>query len=194
MKLTLFGATLGLAWGASLRGWMAVLAGDASDFTWAGTFVAVLLPATLIGAALGWAEQCRRQGKDRAWRWTALTPLLFMAMPALVQGNFMAGLASGLGTGAIMIALVAIVGGYAISGRGPSWARGVSRSAMTALVLALVVAAFVAPAEPGATPAEPVGAYTLLTFLVLCGLLAAACAIPHLPAQHESDLTRGNDR
>jgi hypothetical protein len=53
MKLTLFGATLGLAWGAGLRGWMAVLAGEASVFTWAGTFVVVLLPATLIGAALG---------------------------------------------------------------------------------------------------------------------------------------------
>jgi hypothetical protein len=29
----------------------------------------------------------------------------------------------------------------------------------------------------------PAGAYTLLTFIVFCGLLAAACAIPHLPAQ-----------
>jgi hypothetical protein len=94
-------------------------------------------------------------------------------MPALVQGNFVAGLASGLGTGAIIIALVAIVGGYAISGRGSGWVRRVSRSAMTALVLALVVAAFIAPAEPGTTPVEPMGAYTLLTFLVLCGLLAA---------------------
>ncbi len=60
VRSTLLGAGLGLAWGAGWRSWMAVLAGEASRFTWSGTFAGVLLPATLIGAALGWAEHARR--------------------------------------------------------------------------------------------------------------------------------------
>jgi hypothetical protein len=34
VRSTLLGAGLGLAWGAGWRGWMAVLAGEASRFTW----------------------------------------------------------------------------------------------------------------------------------------------------------------
>lgn len=60
VRSTLLGAGLGLVWGAGWHGWMAVLAGEASRFTWSGTFAGVLLPATLIGAVLGWAEHARR--------------------------------------------------------------------------------------------------------------------------------------
>ena len=56
VRSTLIGAGLGMAWGAGLRGWMAVLAGDASNFTWSGTFAGVLLPATLAGASQGYNE------------------------------------------------------------------------------------------------------------------------------------------
>lgn len=190
MRMAFIGATLGLAWGAGLRGWMAILAGGASSFTWSGTFMGVLLPATLVGAALGWAEQSRRKGDETAWRWTALAPLLFIAAPALAQESFVAGLASGLGTGAIGTTLIGMLGGYAISGRGPAWASALSRTVMVALVIAAVVGAAVAPAEQQLGLAMPAGAYVLLTFLVLSGLLAWACAIPHLPAYHEHSATR----
>jgi len=67
-RVVLLGAILGLAWGAGLRGLMAVFAGTSSSFTWSGTFVAILLPATLVGAALGWAEHARRTGGRGGWR------------------------------------------------------------------------------------------------------------------------------
>jgi hypothetical protein len=169
---------------------MAILAGEASRFTWSGTFMGVLLPAMLVGAALAWAEQSRRSGGRTGWRWAALTPLLFVVMPALVQDNFFAGLMSGLGTGAIGIAFIGMLGGYAISGRGPGWARALCRAVMAALVIAAVVGAALAPSEQGSALATPGGAFTLLTFLIFSGLLARACAIPHLPAYHESAATR----
>lgn len=106
VRSMLLGAGLGLAWGAGWRGWMAVLAGEASRFTWSGTFAGVLLPATLVGASLGWAEHARCSGGTARRRWTALTPLLFVALPALVQDDFVAQLQTGLGTGAIATALM----------------------------------------------------------------------------------------
>jgi hypothetical protein len=182
-RVTLLGAILGLAWGAGLRGWMAVVAGGLPSFSWSGTFIAILLPATLVGAALGWAEYARRMGGRGAWRWTALAPLLFVVMSALVQDNFVTRLVrTGIGGAQIGVALIGIIGGYAIAGRGPRWARWLSRTIMAALLPASVVAAYMGAFGHRMTPA---GAYTLLTFILFCGLLAAACAIPHLPAHHE---------
>ena len=170
------GTFLGRTWGASLRAWLAVIAGGSSNVIWRGTVMVLLLPATLVGAA---AEHARRTGGRGAWRCATLAPLLFVVMPALVQNNFVTQLLrTGIGGGAIGIALIGIIDGYAISGRGPRWARAVSRAIMAALVVAAVVGAFVEP--PTAA-----GAYTLLTFIVVSWLLAGACAIPHLPAQHQ---------
>ena len=183
VRVTLLGAILGLAWGAGLRGWMAVVAGRPSSFSWSGTFIAILLPATLVGAALGWAEYSRRTGGRGAWRWTALTPLLFVVMPALVQDGFVTALlTTGIGGGSVGVALIGIIGGYTIAGRGPRWARWLSRSIMLVLLVASVIAAFMGGFGHRMTPA---GAYTLLTFIVFCGLLASVCAIPHLPAPHK---------
>ena len=183
---TLLGAGLGLTWGAGWRGWMAVLAGEGSRFTWSGTFAGVLLPATLVGAALGWAEHVRRSGDADPRRWTALTPLLFVALPALVQADFVAQLRTGLGTGAIGTALIGMLGGYAIAGRGPRWAILLARLLMAALVAATIAGAFLAAAEPRQGAKTPSGAYLALTFLAFCSLLAWACAIPHLPAPSHS--------
>jgi hypothetical protein len=185
MRITLCGAALGLVWGAGLRGWMAVLAGEQSRYTWSGTVLGVLLPATLVGATLGWAEQARRKGGRRAWRWAALSPLLFIVMPALVQADFVAQLQTGLGTGAIGTALVGMVGGHALSGRGPRWARAASRTTSAAVILATIVGTSVSGAEPRLHPPSPTNAFLALTLLALLSLLAAACAIPHLPAQRE---------
>jgi hypothetical protein len=186
MGVTLIGAGLGLAWGVGLRGWMAVLAGDASRFTWPGTFAGVLLPATLVGAALGWAEHARRSDDTGRRRWVALTPLLFVLAPALVQPDFVAQLRSGLGTGAIGVALIGMLGGYAIGGRGPRWAVLVVRILMAALVAATVAGAFLGAAEPRQAVANPSGAYLVLAFLAFCGLLAWGCTIPHLPTAFPS--------
>lgn len=186
LRYTLWGATLGFAWGAGLRGWMAGVAGGSSSFTWSGTFIGVLLPATVVGAALGYAEHARHTGSGRRRRWTALTPLVFVVLPALVQDDFIAQLKTGLGTGAIGTALIGIIGGYALAGRGPRWARALSRTAAAAMVGATVVGALVSSAEPRLRPTTPEGAYILVTILVLWGLLAVACTIPHLDAQCEA--------
>jgi hypothetical protein len=186
-KATLFGATLGLTWGAGLRGLMAVFAGRDSSFSWSGTFVAILLPATLVGATLGWAEYARRTGGKGGWRWTTLAPLLFLGIPALVLDDFVTPLlTTGIGGGAVAIPLIGMLGGYAIAGRGPRWGRWLARSFMAALVIFLIVGAFATPFERRLSPTEAAGAYTLLTFILFCGLLAGACAIPHLPALHEN--------
>jgi hypothetical protein len=182
VRSTLLGASLGLAWGAGWRGWMAELAGEASRFTWSGTFAGVLLPATLVGATLGWAEHARCSGDTGRRRWTALVPLVFVVAPALVQADFVAQLRSGLGTGAIATALIGMLGGYAIAGRGPRWAILFARILMAALIAATVAGAFLAAKEPRQAATTPSGAYLALTFLAFCGLLAWACAIPHLPA------------
>jgi hypothetical protein len=184
VRSTLLGAGLGLAWGAGWRGWMAVIAGDASSFTWSGTFAGILLPATLVGAAHGWAEHTRRAGGADARRWTALTPLLFVALPAIATDDFLAQLQTGLGTGAIATALIAMLGGVAVAGRGPRWAILLARILMAALVVAAVAGAFLGGAEPRLSATTPSGAYLVLTFVAFSGLLAWVCAIPHLPAQH----------
>lgn len=190
VRSTLLGAGLGLAWGAGWRGWMAVLAGEASRFTWLGTFAGVLLPATLVGAALGWAEHTRRNGDTNHRRWTAFTPLLFVVAPALVQPDFVAQLRSGLGTGAIATALIGMLGGYAIAGRGPRWTILLARLLMASLVAATVAGVFLAAAEPRQAAPVPSGAYLALTFLAFSSLLAWACAIPHLPAPQTGDTNK----
>ncbi len=181
----LLGATLGLAWGVQLRGLMTVFAGRESSFTWSGTFAAILLPAALVGAVLGWAEHARHTGGWIGRRWAALAPLLFVVIPALVLDDFMLGLmTTGLGGGAVAIPLIGMIGGYALSGRGPRWACIVSRTFMIALVVVVIGGAFLVPFEQRLAPTEPAGAYALLTLVLCCGLLAGACAIPHLPAHH----------
>ncbi len=105
-----------------------------------------------------------------------------MLAPALAQPDFVAQLRAGLGTGAIATALIGMLGGYAIAGRGPRWAILLARLLMAALIAATVGGAFLAAAEPRQAATAPSGAYVALTFLAFSSLLAWACAIPHLPA------------
>ena len=186
MRFTLAGATLGLAWGAGLRGWMAVLSRGISSFSWSGTFMGILLPAMLVGAALAWAEYVRRL--DGQWR-----VALDRARAAVVRSHAGAGpgrlretlLRTGLGSGAIAVALIGMLGGYAISGRGPRWARILSRATIAALPVALIVAALTVTPDQGRPAITPAGVYLLFTFVVYCALLAWACAIPHRAAQQD---------
>ncbi len=69
------GSLCGLAWAASLRGFMAQVAGSGSGVWWAGTFAWILAP----GGMLGLAEWLRRTEGRRGWRWLAASPLAFAA-------------------------------------------------------------------------------------------------------------------
>ena len=124
------GSFLGLMWAASLRGWMVLLAsgfGERPQLTWEGTFLGILLPAALVGALLGGAEHARITRGSKLWRWAILSPLLLAIAPAIVTENFFTILfTTGMGGGAIGVALIGVLGGYAVAGRGLWWARGLS--------------------------------------------------------------------
>ena len=178
VPLILLGGLCGLAWAAGLRGFMAQITDD-SSVTWSGTVGYILLPGLVIGLLLGWAEQLRRTGGRRHWRWLALSPLLFAAIlfsegPLGVLGIF----ENGLGGGAIGVPLIAMVGGYAISGRGPHWGRlAGGLVALSAVpIWALTVESF-AGADLAVT--TPRGLWVAVYYYTFLALFMIAAAVPH---------------
>ena len=176
--LLLLGGLCGLAWASGLRGFMAQIAGDESTVDWAGTFGWILLPGTLVGALLAWAEHLRRSGGRPGWRWLALSPLLFSAILFSRPLDMLSIFEDGLGGGAIAVPLFGMLGGYALSGRGPLWARIVAGIvALTAIpAWALTVTSF---AGAGYALDTPRGAWVALYYYSFLAVLALACAIPH---------------
>jgi hypothetical protein len=184
-RLVLLGALSGLAWSAGLRGMMAEVAGDESGYTWM-TVTWVLLPGTVIGALLGWAEAVRRTGGRRGWRWSALAPLLFAGILFSSPTDILGVFEDGLGAGAVGVPLIVMAGGFAVSGRGPLWGR------MLAGVLALGAVpawAFAAPAiDPGLALDTPRGAFVAALYWSFLALFALAAAIPHRPVVSPNQL------
>jgi hypothetical protein len=178
--LVAIGMTCGVAWAAGFRGYMVELAGPASTFDWWGTFGAILLPGALVGGLLGWAEALRRTGGRRGWRWLALAPLAFAVAPLLMPGAIGALLTEGLGGGAIAVALMAIGGGYALSRRGPLWARLACGLVSAALAAALALAG-PGIAGPALAVTEPRGAWVAVLAASFIRVLALAASIPHRP-------------
>jgi hypothetical protein len=177
------GALFGVTWAAGLRGFMMVLAGLDSSFTFRGTFGVILPTGLVVGALLGAAEYDRRTG-----RWHAAflaTPLLLGVLPVFVLGD---------GGTPLTLALTGMVGGYAMSGRGPRWARAIA----LALTAAAVVTVFAAP-KPGldlglTTPKgawfDVLAASLYLTFALACSIpmrrpLAVSAARPEVAAVEE---------
>jgi hypothetical protein len=109
IRFILVGAVIGLTWAASLRGFMQQLAGPDSTFTFTGTFGIIIPTGIIVGALLGWAEHQRRTGAQH--------PILILA-PLLI--GIIPNLAAGPDPGPIGLALLAMAGGYAVSGRGPT--------------------------------------------------------------------------
>jgi hypothetical protein len=159
---------------------MVELAGPASTFEWWGTFGAILLPGAIVGGLLGWAEAIRRAGGRRGWRWLALAPLAFAIAPLLMPGAIAALLTQGLGGGAIAVALMAVGGGYALSRRGPLWARLICGLVSAALAAALALAG-PGIAGPALAITEPRGAWVAVLGASFIIVLALASSIPHRP-------------
>lgn len=181
-SLIVLGALVGLAWACGLRGFMTEVAGADASMTWSGTFAYVLVPGLLAGAALGWAEHLRRTGGRRGWRWLALSPLLFAAIlfsegPLGALGIF----EDGLGGGAIGVPVMAMAGGYALSGRGPLAAR-----VACALVALVAVPVWALTATSIGGPAlgldTPHGLWVAVLFWSSLAVLALGARIPHRPA------------
>jgi len=139
---------------------MAEVAGDESSVSWF-TFGFILLPAVVVGVLLGWAEHLRTTGGRRGWRWLALSPL-----------------ALAVSAGALGVSLIGMAGGYALSRRGPVWARmacGLFAGAM------IPVWALIATTVGGPRLAldSPRGLWVALYFYSFLAVLALAAAIPH---------------
>ena len=156
---------------------MAQVAGPESTVDWSGTFVWILLPGVVVGLLLGWAEHLRRTGGRRGWRWLALSPLLLDAVLFSSPGDMGSMFEDGIGGGAIGVPLICMAGGYAMSGRGPLWARTVT--GVVALAAIPVWAAVASSISPRLALDTPRGAWVALYYYSFLATLAFACAIPH---------------
>jgi hypothetical protein len=185
------GSFLGLAWGASLRAWMALLAlkfGERPQFTGEGTFGAILLPTALVGAMLGGAAYVAETSGSKRWRWATLLPLLLVLGPAIVTDDFLSILVTtGMGGGAIGVALIGMLGGYAFSGYGVQWTRWVSGLLSLFFILGSVYGFYIAAGSATVIPgfSEVFGA---LLFVLLMALLIAGVSAPsrYGSSQHNS--------
>jgi hypothetical protein len=173
LRSVLAGAVIGLAWAASLRGFMRELAGPDSTFTFTGTFGVILPSGSAVGALLGLADYQRRAGAPR--RVLILSPLVLGIVPLVALGPDPAPIA---------LAVLAMIGGYAVSGRGPLWARIVAGLAGICSVLAT----FLSPKPfPDLSITNAHGAWFDTLSGSLYVTLALACAIPMLPAAGQGE-------
>jgi hypothetical protein len=184
LALLIIGGVSGLAWAASLRGFMTEIAGNASEMTWLGTFGWILLPGVVTGLLLGWAEHLRRTGGRRGWRWLAAAPLTFASVlvPGLLDPATM--FSGGVGGGAIGVPVYGMLGGFALTRRGPIWARvlcGVLFLTMVPIWI-FTVTSF---GGAGLAVGTARGTWVALWYWSLMGVLALACAIPHRPIVRE---------
>lgn len=171
------GSVFGLGWAAGLRGYMAEIAGAESTFSWGGTFLALLLPATVTGALLGWAEYLRRTGGRRHLRLLVLAPLVIAVAPMLMPGALVGLVTAGLGGGAIAFAVIGVGGGFALSGQG----RAGWRILCGVVVLLLIVGIAATPAGiggPDLAISSPRGAWVAVIGLASGLTLAVAGSIP----------------
>src|SRR4051812_15283025 len=150
----LIGAICGLAWACALRAYMAQLAGFQSAFDWWGTFLAILTPGVLVGAALG-AASAIGPGHRATLRWAAASPLLFALFALLLPGVLVALVTTGIGGGAVAVPLFGIAGGYALAG-GRGWLRVVLG---ICVLCALPLHALTVPGVAGIPLQTPHGAW-----------------------------------
>ena len=173
IRFVLVGAVAGVAWAASLRAFMQQLAGPDSTFSFAGTFGIIIPAGVAVGALLGWAEYQRRTGSQH--RLLVLAPLLLGVVPLVQPGAIRALVTTGDGSGPIGLALLAMIGGYSVSGRGPLWPR----TAAGVVTLAAVAATFLAPKpSPDLSVTTAQGAWFATLGSSLFVILALACSIP----------------
>lgn len=173
----LVGAVCGIAWGAAFRAYMSEIAGGASRVEWYGTFVAIIGAGAITGALLGLAEYFRRTGGRRHWRWLAVAPLTFAILPLTMPDAILALVTQGLGGGAVAISLIAIAGGFAVSGRGALWARIICGVLTLAIIASLILTV---PAVGGIRLAldQPRGVWVATLAVACVVVLCLASSIP----------------
>lgn len=163
------GTICGLAWAASLRGWMAQLAGPAhSHVTWL-TVLLVLLPGALVGAAFGRSIDLRSSGRP-VGRWLCFAPAL-LAAAILDPVIFHQLITDGRGGGSLLVVLTLLAGGFTIGSR-----RWTPLRVLAALLTAAGVLAMFGVATIAGAPSTPRGLWVALygTSLVTVGAVASA--------------------
>jgi hypothetical protein len=191
----LLGAIGGIAWAAALRGWMVELVGSASSFAWIPTFAQILLPGAIVGLLLGVADYFRRTGGRRGWRWLAIAPIAFTIAPLLSPGALETLVTTGLGGGAVAVTLIGILGGLAVSRRGPLWLRLVLGLLVTALIAGGTLATFDLESF-GAIDASDVTPRTVWAATLFASLMIVfvfACSLPHRRVVVRSPYRRAGD-
>jgi hypothetical protein len=176
------GAFFGLAWGASLRAWMVILAlefGDYPRFTWRGTFLMILLPSALLGALIGAAHHALARNGNRYWRGAILAPLLLVLAPLLFMEDFIPTLLDdGLGGGAIAVSLIGLLGGYGLSPQRTGWLRAPALLLAFTLTFAPALAMFF-PGQSISDSLTERQVFAALYFAVLMIFLMAASSLPY---------------
>ena len=188
------GALAGFAWAAALRAFMWEVAGDEAGADWAGTFLWVLLPGLVIGALLGWAEYRRWSGPVPARRWLIWSPMLFVAVLLQDPLDLLEGFEGGIGLAAVAVPAICMLGGYAIGGRGPLWAR-----ALGGLVLLSTIPIWALTAtDVGGSSfslTDPHGAWAAILYWGLLATFSMAAAIPHrAPVTARASASTGSAR
>lgn len=175
------GALAGFAWAAALRAFMWEVAGDGAGADWVGTFVWVLLPGTVIGALLGWAEHRRWSGPVPGRRWLVWSPMIFVAVLLQNPLDLLNGFEGGIGLAALAVPAICMAGGYAIAGGGSLWVRGVGGLILVSTVPIWSLTA----ADVGGSSmslGNPHGAWAAIHYWGLLATFSMAAAIPHRPA------------
>lgn len=177
---TIAGALLGFTWGAALRGWMVLLAlnfGERPQFTWQGTIAGVMLPAAVLGALLGGVKSAAEFSGRMRW-WVIISPLLLVLGPAIFTKDFFPILfTTGMGSGAIGVALIGVLGAYALSGLGAPWKRWISGTVAGIFTIAFGCGLFLVDQNKPALPLA-VKVFGMFLFLLLMSLLIAGVSTP----------------
>ena len=84
---------------------------------------------------------------------------------------------TGIGGGAVALPVIGMLGGYAISGRGPLWARIVTGTITAAGLAGTAIS--VPLVNPALRLTEARGVWVVLLIECLIVILIAACSIPH---------------
>ncbi len=98
------GFLLGAWVGALARLWMRLIVVHPEGFSWSGT-LAIIISAAIGGLGLGLLRCARLTGRSKLWRLAALLALPFLAAP--------------MGLGVFLLS--AVVGGWALAHRRPTW-------------------------------------------------------------------------
>jgi hypothetical protein len=170
---------------------LAEVAGTESTVDWTNTFGFILFPAGVAGGLLGRAEYARRRGGTTGWRWLTLSPFLVAAilLRGLVEdpAHLFSG---GIGLGALAVPLLGVIGGHAVSQRGPVPTRlAAALLGLAALVIWPLTGTAVGGAAFAMTSAHGIWAAVLYDGLLVVLMLAASIpqrepliSVPSVPA------------